>query len=660
MNHYNARDLLNMPYEQLWALPSEWHVIVFDDGEKLLARDRITKLSVLNWFPLKAYPDVPILKGYHMGSKRVTAKSLVAYLNKVIWGVHDHTNEEADPEHLAKLAIQSVNWLYNETTVNLAPYVATLSMFDIAEVYNHPAIREANENVEESTYGIEQVAYKKIGEAFNDPTQFIGNSIIEGYRSGTQKLEQLLQAFGPRGYPTDINSDIFAHPVTVGYVDGIWDLYGSMIESRSGTKALLYNKELLRVTEYFNRKSQLIAQYVQRLHKGDCGGATLIDFPVFKNTLKALRGKYYLKDAATGELDWLRGDETHLIGTKIKMRSVLGCVHPDPSGVCSKCYGRLSFSIMRGTNIGQVSAVSMGDKITSSVLSTKHTDATSAVEQFQITGSVARYLRTGTTAETLYLKNDLANQDYKLYIKAAEAPALADVLMINDLSAYPAESASELTHIGLIRTDANGDDHGDILPVSLYNRKSSLSTEMLCHVKRVGWTEDKRDNIVIDLKGFDFSQPFLTLPNKHVNMYEFMKRVQSFLHSGDNGDGSKLSSDKVGFTSKTYLKNYRDPVDALAAFLSLINEKITLNAVHAEVLVYAMMITSAPAKDYRLPIPGIVGQFEKYNKLMDSRSLASKLAFEKQHEPLNNPGSFLYTDRNDHPYDVAVMGGQMT
>jgi hypothetical protein len=658
MNHYKARDLLNLSYEQLWALPSEWHVIEFDDGEKLLARDRITKLSVLNWYPLKAYPDVPILKEYHMGSKRVTAKSLITYLNKVIWGIHDHTNEEADPEHLARLAIETVNWLYNEATVALSPYVATLSMFDIAQVYNHPAIREANENVEESTYGIEGIAYKKIAAAFDDTTQFRGNSIIEGYRSGTQKLEQLLQAFGPRGYPTDINSDIFAHPVTVGYVDGIWDLYGSMIESRSGTKALLYNKELLRVTEYFNRKSQLIAQYVQRLHKGDCGTSILIDFPVLKSTLKALRGKYYQRE--DGVMDWMRGNEEHLIGKMIKMRSVLGCTHPDPAGVCSRCYGRLSFSIMRGTNIGQVSAVSMGDKITSSVLSTKHTDATSAVEQFQIAGAVARYLREGDQSETLYLKSNLANQGYRLVIKSAEATSLADVLMIKDLSAYPAESASELTHIGLIRTTDEGEDHGDILPVSLYNRKSSLSTELLCHVQRVGWITDNRDNIVIDLNGFDFSQPFLTLPYKHVNMYEFMKRVQSFLHSGDNGDGSKLSSDKVGFTSKTYLKNYKDPVDALAAFASLINEKIRLNIVHCEVLVYAMMIVSASAKDYRLPVPGVVGQFEKYNKLMDNRSLSGKLAFEKQHEPLNNPGSFLYKNRNDHPYDTAVMGGCMS
>lgn len=656
MNVYNARDLLNLPYDQLWTLPSEWHKIIFDDGTEIITYDRITKISVLLWYPLKAHPTAPIVSDYHLGHTRVTSKSLVSYLNKVIWGIHEHSGETVCPESLAKLAIEGKNWLYNETTVKLSRYVATLSMFDIADVYNHPLVRKANTNVEESTYGIEQVSYKMIEEAFNDTTQFRGNSIIEGYRSGTQKLEQLLQAFGPRGYPTDINSDIFPHPVTVGYIDGIWDLYGSMVESRSGTKALLYNKELLRVTEYFNRKSQLVAQYVQRLHPGDCHTPHLVDFPVLASTLKTLKGKYYLR--ADGVLDWLRGVETHLIGTKIKMRSVLGCTNPDPSGVCSICYGRLSYSIPKGTNIGQVSAVVMGDKITSSVLSTKHTDATSAVEQYKITGTELNYLRTGNVAETLYLKKALVNQGYRLIVKRAEAQNLADVLMISDLSAYPATSASNLNQIGMIRT-VEGVDQGDILSVSLYNRKASLSTEMLQHIKRVGWEPDSRDNIMVDLQGFDFDLPFLTLPYKHVNMYEVMKRIQSFLHSGDNSDGTKLSSDKVGFTSKTYLKNYKDPVDALAATVSLLNEKIRLNVVHCEVLVYAMMIRSAANKDYRLPVPGIFGTFEKYNKLMMNRSLAGAMSFEKQHEPLNNPTSFLRSGqvRNDHPYDMAVMGG---
>ncbi|MFO5520960.1 hypothetical protein ACLBP3_30600, partial [Klebsiella pneumoniae] len=57
------------------------------------------------------------------------------------------------------------------------------------------------------------------------------------------------QAHSCEGIPTDINPDIFKYPVTTGYIDGIWNLYENMIESRSGTKALLNNKELLRGTE---------------------------------------------------------------------------------------------------------------------------------------------------------------------------------------------------------------------------------------------------------------------------------------------------------------------------------------------------------------------------------------------------------------------------
>ncbi|MFO5452799.1 hypothetical protein ACLBO7_30025, partial [Klebsiella pneumoniae] len=53
LNRYKARDLLNLSYDDLWSLPSEWHLIEFDDGKTVVSVDRITKLSVLWWYPLK-------------------------------------------------------------------------------------------------------------------------------------------------------------------------------------------------------------------------------------------------------------------------------------------------------------------------------------------------------------------------------------------------------------------------------------------------------------------------------------------------------------------------------------------------------------------------------------------------------------------------------
>ncbi len=658
MNEYKARDLLKLSYAELWAMPSEWHKIIFDDGSHIIAKDRLTKLSVLYWNPFKFY-DAPILAKYHLGADeiRITSKRLQEILNLILWGIHKWSNETVDPEALAKLTIETQNLFYNQVISSIDAYEPTLDLEDLYEVYKHPGIRKANTDIQPTTHGIEQVAYRDIMAIVNDPAELKGNIIIEGLRSGTQKKDSFLQAFGPRGFPTDINSDIFPEPVTKGYIEGIWTLYDNMIESRSGTKALLYNKELLRATEYFNRKMQLIAQYVKGLHAGDCKGH-LLDFPIMKGNLKAMHGTYYLNEE-TKALDWFKGDETHLIGKVVKIRNVLGCVHPDPQGVCMTCYGRVGLSIPKRTNIGQVAAVVMGDKITSAVLSTKHTDATSAVEQYQIGGVEAKYLKEGKLEETLYLKQSVIKSGYKLLIRRNEAQNLADILMINDITEYPIENASELTKIAFIRDDDEGDTVGDILTVSLYNRKASLSTSFLKYIKKTRWEIDSKDNIVIDISGFDTNKPFLTLPNKHVNMYEVMKRIQSFLHSGTDSDGIRISSNSVGYVGKTYLRNYKDPVEALAVTISLLNEKFHVNASHCSVLVYAMMCRVHPYRDYRLPKPGISGGFERYNNLIMHRSLAGAMSYEKQHEPLNKPTSFLYKHRNDHPYDLALLGGKI-
>jgi hypothetical protein len=663
MNRYNARDLLNMTEEQLWALPEEWHIVNFPEGD-LITHTRATILSTYLWEPLRDYPDAPIHRHYHIADTRFTSKSMLVLINRVVWGIHAYSNEMIDHEWLALRAIQTVNKFYNVFTIRCSAWVSTLSLFDILEIVNDPQIKHAKANIEPTQHGIEKVLYPAIAQVLMDESKLRGNPITEGLRSGTLKMDQALQTFGARGFPTDINSDIFPEAITAGYIEGIWDLASSMAESRAGSKALLYNKELLRITEYFNRKTQLIAENVQRLHyktpeySGDCG-ADYIEFPLLEGAAKTLKGKYYLK--ADGGMDWLRGNEKFPEEQKtIKIRSVLACVHPDPAGVCATCYGRLSFSVPRDTNIGHVSAVITGDKITSSVLSTKHTDATSVVDRYQPGATEVKYLRYGMQEETLYLRRELHNKKMRLVVKRDEVHSLADVLMLKDLSAYPFGNASHLTKIA-IQIDTDQGTTTDVLNVSLYNRKSSFSLELLEHIQKVRWTHDGRDNVVIELDGFDVRKPLLVLPYKHVNMYEVMKRIQSFLHSGSEGEDNKLSGDKTRYTGKTYLKNYsNDPVEALSIFVVMMNEKLSLNIVHCEVLVYAMMVRSAVNRDYRLPKPGLSGVFEKYNKIMLNRSLSVAMAFEKQHHPLNNPGSFLYTDRNDHPYDTIVMGGKMS
>lgn len=659
MKRYNATDLLALTMDELWALPEERHIIVFDDGE-VETHTRATIASVYLWEPLRGL-TAPLKRSFHLGNERLTSRRMLSIINEVIWSIHDHNGDDVDVEVLAKRAFETINLFYNDMTVKLSGHVATLSLFDALEVANHPKIKEANEKLEPNEYSIEEVCYKQISGVLMDPNELRGNPIAEAVKSGTLSMDQTLQCFGPRGYITDINSDIFREPITTGYLAGIDDLYGSMIESRMGTKSLAYNKELLRDTEYFNRKSQLISQYVQNLHYGDCKSTYLINFPVMESLKKQLVGKYYL-DPETQELKLFTGDEKHLVGTKIKIRSVLSCIHPDPAGVCSTCYGKLSYSIPRGTNIGHVSAVSIGDKITSSVLATKHLDSTSKVEKFIIHETEGKYLRYGKEDEALYLKRTLRGKKIKIVVFRDEARSLADVLMVDSLDGYPEANATQLTQMRITIDNGPEGTTSDVLRVSLYNRKSSFSKELLRHIRKKQWQYDTDGNVVVDLEGFNINDPLLTLPYKHVNMHEVMGRIQSFLHSGSAGTVRRLG-DGTGRRNtrnrNTYLKSYKDPVEGLVVFFTMLNEKLNVNLVHCEVLVYAMMARSIPERDFRLPKPGIHGMFETYNNLMQNRSLAGVMAFEGQDRALTNPRTFIYTNRNSHPYDFIVKGGRM-
>jgi hypothetical protein len=657
MGCFVARDLLVMPEDELWNIPhDEYHKLICADGEmEIVGADLIN--SVYLWYPLIDYPNAPIVKQYVHGSDmEFKSNSNLVVLNTLLWGVHSFYEERVDPEMMALAAMRTMNRWYNVITIRCAASVTTMSILDVLEVMDHPDINHVNATVEPNRHSIEEVAYKTIERVLKDPNELPLNPIAMGIRCGTQKVDQVKQCFGPRGYVTDINSDIFEEPILKGYVEGIWDLYGSMIESRSGTKALAYNKELLRNTEYFNRKTQLIAQYVRGLAQGDCGTPHYQDVPVIKVLLKQMAGKYYLNEA-TGKLDWIRGNEEHLIGKTIKMRGVMTCIHPGVGIICSTCYGRLSYSVPRETNIGQVSAVQVGDKITSNVLSTKHTDVTSRVDRLQLSKVEGDYLRYGKQEEALYLRQELKDRNVRLVIDRNEASNLADILMLKDLSGYPVTNATELSQVHIQVETAEG-TVSDILTVSLYNRKSSLTVEALEFLRKNKWEYDSRGNIVMQLNDFDITKPILILPNKHVNMYEVMKRIRSFLHSGSD-DGAKSKLDPLEYSGKIYLKNFKDPTTGLLVFANMLNEKLKINIVHCEILVYAMMVRSAVNRDYRLPKPGISGVYEKYNRLMLNRSLSGAMAFEKQHEPFNNPACYMTLDRDDHPYDGVLLGGKM-
>lgn len=658
MNRYRMRDLIAMEGEELFhRFPKERHIIEFDDGE-LETHTNATIVSTYFCYALTAFPDVPILKEYHLGTDIPSGDVFIERLNKVAWDIHSFYNETVDSEWLAKLCFRATNRYFNDIKRYASAYYTSMSMFDIYEIMEHPDIKDALANVEPNGYSITEVTYPKIRKVLLDPDILPLNPIKQSAQSGTLKVGQLMQMVGPIGYRADLSQDILDLPIVNPLLEGVSTLYGAMAESRTGTISLINNKDLLRKTEYFNRMTQLVAQYVQRLHLNeDCGTTYHGAFFVTKENLKTLIGKYHLTES--GE-EWIRGTETHLIDTQIKLRSVLSCVHPDPSGICGKCYGRLQYSVPHRTNIGQISAVVSGDKITSSVLATKHHAASSSVERYHLGAREASYLTYGQEEEALYLVEHLRKKRVRITFYRDEAKSLANILMINTLDEYPIHSVSQLTRIAIEVFDEDGTKlKGDVLQVSLYNRLSSLSRYLLEHMREVKWVIDQDDNIMVDLDGFDKSLPILVLPKKHVSMDKVMMKIRSFLHSGSEGSEKKLA----GYTRKAhkqqiFLKQYRNPMDALMVFNNMLNEKLYVNITHTEILLYAMMVRH-PGEDMRLPIPGMLGSFDTYNNVINGRSLSAVFAYEKQDSALLSPLVVGDAPRMDHPYDIMSLGGDL-
>lgn len=664
---YQARELLNMSMDALWALPQQRHVVVFDDGQSVTTQTRETVASVYLWALLRDFPDVPIRAEYHLARRDYGGKTLIRVLNDTIWAI-EAQHPDVDMEALAHGVLDAVNLLSNDVVRRMSAYVTTISMFDVMEVMDHPKIVEANTDVQPTQYGIEEVAYKKIDSVFSDSTQLKGNPIAEGIRTGTLSRGQVFQSVGPRGFLTDIGSGIFRVPITTGFIEGIGSLYGSMIESRSAAKSLIYNKDLLRSTEFFNRKMQMVSQTVANLHPGDCGTPHTILFPVTKTNLKALRGKW--RQTSEG-LVKVEGNEKHLIGEDITIRSVLGCVHPDPGGVCEVCYGRLAKSIPAKTNIGHVSASTFGDKITSAVLSTKHLDATSRVDEFQLGPTESTFLTVTDKNDAIYLKRKWRKEKVQVTLYGSEAPNLSTIRRV-DVDVLDPTKISTLSRILLtVGDDPDDPDNQHVLQVSLFNRKSSLSRELLQFLSTRVWTQNHQGNVVIDITGFDFQKPFLTLPFTHVNMHENMKYIQGFLHSTvetvkalykppkglQKSKKRQKREDKKTIHPK-FLKDYKEDIPkALAATVEISNDKLSVNIVHCEILIYALMVRSSARKDYRLPIPALGGHFETYNQIMDNRSLGAAMAYQNHHAVLLDPGTYIHRKRNDHPYDLVVTGG---
>ena len=647
-----ARDFLGMTVEQIWTLPDVPLILVFDDGE-IETTMRETIYSSYIWDVHRNYPKTPMKKSHHIGKMRLGTRTHLDLLGAAVWDCRDRYEQDGeivDMEFLSKLSYEVANNLFNDMTLRLEEYVASICALDFVHVLKHPTIMKSHEALIKSKGfgGHNVVTHNEIvKKVLLDPNELAGNALAKAAKSGMVKIDQIQQCVGARGNVTDIDQTVFPRPVLLGFGHGFKTLEDVMKESRSASKSLLYTKDPMKKSEYFNRNIQLSSATLINLHHVDCGSRDYLPITI-KNTrlLKDMTGFAYL-DETDGVEKVIKKGQFHLVGKTIQARTVFTCKHPDRYGVCVRCFGEVGQSVPAGTNVGHISASEMQSKLTQLLMSNKHLDGNATVEELFLDDYDAGYLCFGKLENHMYLQPGLAKRKFTITIAEQEAPNLSDIHTVKNVSQLIPSRLSEMTELKFTFLDAP-EDRDDlrnppIVHITSGTRSGSLTNEMLEFLRKRKWTIDENGNYIFDMEGWDFSKPFVILPLKNFSTVDYMLTIESFIKGGLAKGVQSIMS-------------YDTPSAALMAFHDLVSQKLEVSLSYLQTIVMSTMVQSRHNRDYNLPMPREIGHPAHYRQQMALRSLAAAMAFQSQADIIYSPVSFLVKDRPAHPLDDALMG----
>lgn len=654
---YNARDFVNLTADQIWAMPKEEYVLRFDDGE-ISTNTADTILSWYFWWPHRMFPKTPLLVNHHINGERITASTPLTMSEKTaLHSAYDAYEGQLDMEELGVLIKEQLGYFYNEMTIRTSEYVTGISATDFIQVLYHPAIKAANDRIQAmdiSDPTTLSIMERVIGETHSviktvlltDPT-LNKNRLAEVVRGGLVSIDQVLQCVGPRGYPSDIDSHIFKRPIVHGFAHGLYSIYDYLVESRSAAKALMFTEDPLQSTEYFNREMQLINQTLRNLHHNDdCGTKRLIPWTVTRDRLKVSEGIWY-QCPDDGTLKCVTAKSQHLIGRTVLIRSSMTCEHPDPYGICGKCYGELRLSIPRGTNVGHASVTELCAGTSQNVLSTKHLDKSANIGRFMVSAVAAPYIANAENPLEIKLSNALIGKQVKLIIERESMPNIADINIVRDTRELAITRVSEMAEVIFSCRDEDGAD--DVMPisVSMNSRLASFTPEFLQYIKTRGYSQNTDKYLEIELDQWDWNLSVWVLPRKHANMMDFLSAVKAEIKA------TKTTTGREEKTSRD-LSDYASLNQALSDLCDMVQEKFFINLTHLATILRCTMIRSKKERDYRLPAPGQTPEFGGYREIMEMRSLAALSAYEQQFRAYYNPLSYIVKDRASHPFDEIV------
>lgn len=647
---YNARELVNWSNEAVMSLPLR-HQVQFDDGEIIETFQNETVYSHMFWQIFKPYPKARILKSHHirtiLGKESLTTDTHTKLCSKIFRSIVEDENlflpEQKEP--LLALIYKTISGSMSRLSILSEENVTSIDILDFIEIAKHPEIERLRIEAYQDSSKI-KYAYEETIKIIENEPRFVDNGLSKAVKSKMVKANQVVQCVVFRGFATEVDGAIFPEPIWSNYTFGNTTFADFVKDSRTAAKSHFYSDTALKDSEYMARKFRLFSTVLERIVYEDCGSTNHVSWLVkgeekdssgtiiYPGDLPFLLGKHYLSEDGKTYLS-IEGNEKHLIGKVIKLRTLLYCKTPDPHAVCHVCAGKLSENISRFANIGHLGSVTTTKETTQNILSIKHVNTSSTALKILLGDHERQFMNTGAQGSAYYLNKSLKALQPKLTFLRDEAAGLIDLAIIDELNQIRLPRISQTTTVKL-STLQKGIPYDITLNVRQKTKPSMMSRELLEYIKEKRWDVDDHNNFVFDMKDWDFDQPLLVMQNKEESYVDLANQINVLVQSSQK------------MVQKRQVKDA--PKLLLQELFDLVNSKLRVNILSFEIMIYALMVESptnyALSRNAKDAVLGVAELLIKF------RSLGAALAYEDMHETLSNPANFYQGRRPDSPLDV--------
>jgi hypothetical protein len=669
----HVRDLIAMTKEQVWLPFTEDRVSIVDlefDNKEVIETNEW--YNAICWYYLQTltpFPEVTVTKDMHLGLRSTSSNVLMGILTAISTAVYDQAKDrhtERFCEYFGEIIYKRHNAMYNDCgtdTGMLGSYVDMSDIFDYCEVADIPELIELNKGILPNPTSIDSCT-DKMGEIFMRYAD--AYSCASHYADNLYNRKQIGQIFGAVGYRNDVGGNIFSRPITTGILMGMRDTYDILIDSVTASIALLNTEEPLQASEYSNRRADLISMHIRSIEAGDCGNTDFTFIP--KATVATLQPKvFYGLQIATnkGIFTCTHANAKELIKGDIRVRTVIGCKHPDPAKRCSTCYGSLGMQIPAYTNIGNVAQVCWGDKKTQTTMNYKHLAGSSNVSKISMGDEDLEIINPTPDNLALVFNPDLVKRirntkgaEFLIEVATKSLKNLGDINQ-NDIGTINVFNVSNLLKANFILNIPNQPPIKHSINLCFGSRESSFSRSALKHILKTNYRINARGQYVFDFTDYDMSKAVFKLPNKFDHTLVTIRACDQ-VWLGGNSDGREGGGSKGGaikyFKGCKLVPIHKHPSKhhALLSLIEFLNSIYALHTTHVAVMLAAYLCKGN--NDYRMATgdePYVIGT---YNNIMLKRSNGVAMAYQSQEALFIDPTRFLGHEVDPHPMDQMLRG----